>query len=184
MTDVHRGSIPGTDGKCIDRPSVDAQETIGLEQRCEALARLVDLFNNNEWCGANLRDIVAIELAVFADRANVDGPQVLIPPPVAQSMALLVRQLATNALNCGALSSEQGRIRVAWHIYSNSQKEWLHFTWSELPVAPSPNKSSQHASVEGSVRDNPSFHPQSNRSHDAVVCELDIEHCAHSDHSS
>jgi len=179
MTDVIRSSIPGRDGNCIDRPSVDAQETIGLEQRCEALARLVDLLNNNEWCGANLRDIVAIELAVYADRADVDGPQVVVPPPVAQSMGLLVRQLATNAINFGALSSEQGRVRVAWHVYTNRQKEWLHFTWSEAPVAPPANKPSTHASVEGSMRGNPTFDPQSTRSHHAVVCEFDIELYAH-----
>jgi len=174
MTDVLRSAIDGTDGK----PPPDAQERIGAEQRCESLARLLDLFNNNEWCGANLHDIIAIELAVFADRVEIEGPQVVVRPPIVQSVAFVVRQLATNAINYGALSTDQGRIRVAWYTYTNHEKEWLHFAWSEVPAAPPADKSSKCSSVESSILANPSVGPQSARSCDTLVCEFDIELCA------
>ena len=178
MTDVLRSPIAGTDGK----PSLETQVRSGVEQRCEALARLLDLFNNNAWCGANLRDIVVIELAVFADRVEVDGPAVVVLPPAVQSLALVVRQLATNAINYGALSTDQGRVRVAWHVYTSHEKEWLHFTWSEVPVAPPPDKPSKCASVESSVRANSSVPARSTRPRDTLVCEFDIELYANGEH--
>jgi two-component sensor histidine kinase len=178
MTDVPRNPIPGTDGK----PTPNAEERIGAEQRCEALTRLLDLFNNNEWCGANLHDIIAIELAGFGDRVELQGPQVVVRPPIVQSVALVVHQLATNAINFGALSTDQGRVRVAWHVHTTHEKEWLHFTWSEVPVAPPADKLSKSSSVECSIRTNPAVDPRSARSSDTLVCEFDVELCARGEH--
>jgi two-component sensor histidine kinase len=181
MTDVLRDSIGALDEKRTDRATADARAPIG--QRREALALLLDLFNNNQWCGASLRDIVAIELAVFADRVEVDGPLVLIRPPIVQSLALVVRQLATNAINHGALSTGKGHVRVAWHVYTRCEKKLLHFTWSEVPIAPPPPGATLEPTlVENQSRGDPSLDPQSTRYQNGPICEFEIELYEQGDH--
>jgi two-component sensor histidine kinase len=181
MTDVLRGSIGALDRKRTDRANADAPAPIE-QQRREALALLFDLFNNNQWCGASLRDIIAIELAAFADRVEVDGPDVLVRPPIVQSLALVVRQLATNAINHGALSTGKGHVRVAWRVYTRCENKLLHFTWTEVPVAPPPGAKLEPTLIENEARSDPSLDPQSTRYRNGPICEFEIELYEQGDH--
>ena len=88
--------------------------------------------------GARLDDIVSAELRPYdAARISIKGPEILLPPKLALTMALLFHELATNAAKYGALSCSVGKISVRWS-YSDPR---LHLEWreSEGPPVNAPN---------------------------------------------
>jgi two-component sensor histidine kinase len=86
--------------------------------RIHALARANSLLARSRWAGTDLRQLVGDLLAPyrFADegRARIDGPDLILKPNAARSMALAVHELATNAVKYGALSTSAGRVAVEW----------------------------------------------------------------------
>ena len=112
-------------------------ETVGglkeaIEGRIQSLANVHSLFVETRWIGAELSAIAAQELAPFSGagepRVRIEGPQVLLAPNVAQSIAIALHELATNAAKYGALSAEGGRIALTW---SHAADGRLTLRWSE-----------------------------------------------------
>ena len=50
---------------------------------------------------------------------------------IAQTFALVVHELATNAVKHGSLSSERGRVVLDWKIDRSTAAEQLRFSWME-----------------------------------------------------
>ena len=71
-----------------------------VEGRVAALARTHSLLANNRWLYADLRTVIADELASLSGErgVRVDGPPVSLRPEAVQPMAMLVHELATNAV--------------------------------------------------------------------------------------
>ena len=83
--------------------------------------------------GARLNDIVSAELRPYhAARISIRGPEIVLPPKLALTMALLFHELATNAAKYGALSRSVGKISVRWS-YSDP---WLQLEWRESEGPP------------------------------------------------
>jgi two-component sensor histidine kinase len=120
-----------------EQPRSEARELIS--QRLQALSRAHDILTHSDWSGASLHRIVAGELESFADRAEIDGPDIVLEPAAAQSLALIIHELATNALKHGALSTEKGRVQVTWSII-DKDKPYFRFRWRETdgPVVQPP----------------------------------------------
>jgi two-component sensor histidine kinase len=66
--------------------------------------------------GAELTSIVKQELAPYLRegerRVQIEGPAVLLEPKTAQSLAVIVHELATNAAKYGALSANEGHVKI------------------------------------------------------------------------
>jgi two-component sensor histidine kinase len=78
--------------------------------------------------GACLGDILSAELRAYdVARISTRGPDILLPPKLALTMALLLHELATNAAKYGALSSSFGKISVEWS-YTDGE---LNLEWRE-----------------------------------------------------
>jgi PAS domain S-box-containing protein len=103
--------------------------TSAVEGRIQALAATHNLLSATRWEGANLRQIVDEEMAPYrtqGDRVDVDGPPAMLLPATAQSVALAIHELATNAAKYGALSTEGGRLRLHWRIGADAlELDWL-----------------------------------------------------------
>jgi two-component sensor histidine kinase len=89
--------------------------------------------------GARIRDIFSTELAPYdVSRISMEGPDCLLSPKLALTMALLVHELTTNAAKYGALSNAVGKLSVDWRL-SGSQ---LNLEWREKggPVITTPTR--------------------------------------------
>ena len=79
-----------------------------------ALSRAHDLLSHSRWEGANLGRLIDEELEPYrtrdASRVTAEGPAVVLQPIVAQTLALALHELATNAAKYGALSKREGSL--------------------------------------------------------------------------
>src|SRR5262245_32880878 len=102
-----------------------------VDGRIGALARAHTLLAQSRWQGADLARLVGEELAPFRtdgpDRIVADGPDVSVDPRTAQTLAIALHGLATNAAKYGALSVQPGRVAVNWEL----QPHGLLLRWSE-----------------------------------------------------
>ena len=108
--------------------------------RIQALANVHTLFVESRWTGAELHSLVKEELAAYCrdgkGRARVDGPNVVMRPDIAQTVAVALHELATNAAKYGALSVAEGNVQVEWWCASDGR---LVLRWTEAggpPVKP------------------------------------------------
>jgi two-component sensor histidine kinase len=82
-----------------------------------ALMATDDLIVATQGQGARIRDILSAELRPYeVSRVSMEGPDYLLSPKLALTMALLVHELATNAAKYGALSSSAGKLAIDWSI--------------------------------------------------------------------
>jgi two-component sensor histidine kinase/two-component SAPR family response regulator len=102
-----------------------------LEGRIAALSRAHALLSNSRWEGAKLRQLIEDELAPYrTDRPTrivIDGPDILLEPVAAQSLALAVHELATNAAKYGSLSTAAGDVQVSLELIGDG----LSINWVE-----------------------------------------------------
>jgi PAS domain S-box-containing protein len=114
-----------------------------IEGRIQALANVHSLFVETRWIGAELSMIAAQELAPYAGaddrRVRIDGPKILLEPNAAQSIAVALHELATNAAKYGALTSAVGRVDLTWTRTADGR---LALCWSETdgPAVQSPTR--------------------------------------------
>jgi two-component sensor histidine kinase len=105
-------------------------------KRLHALARAHTFLLNSGWSGADLKELVIAELSAFGARASVRGPEVRLTPQIAQTFALVVHELATNAVKHGSLSVDEGRVIVAWEIAKRENGRIFIFNWREMGGPP------------------------------------------------
>jgi PAS domain S-box-containing protein len=91
-----------------------------VEGRIQALSRVHSLLAHSRWEGADVHTLVREELAPYetggTEHIAMSGPHVAVSAPVAQTLALALHELATNAAKYGALSAKDGRVDLSWDI--------------------------------------------------------------------
>ena len=111
------------------RSLVDAREV--FLERLQSLGRAYTMMTEQEWRGAPLRQILAAETSAFADRVSIDGIDLMVRQKAAQSFALLLHELTTNAVKYGALSVPGGRVMVRWSVDRESRPDQFVLCWEE-----------------------------------------------------
>ena len=101
-----------------------------VEGRISALSRAHMLLSENRWQGADLGKLLDEELEPYSrGEAGVvvaAGPQLLLEPRYAQTIALAIHELATNAAKYGALSAPSGKITLSWSLGAQGLRiEWV-----------------------------------------------------------
>jgi PAS domain S-box-containing protein len=117
-----------------------------FEARLMGLAEVHDVLTRENWHGAALQEVAERALRPFAGapfaeapsgQIRVEGPAVWLQPRAALTMALVLHELATNAVKYGALSREQGRVVLGWTFDPGGER--LRLSWQESggpPVKP------------------------------------------------
>jgi two-component sensor histidine kinase len=112
-----------------DRPLDEARTAFA--GRLQALANTYSSLTDEAFEGALLSTIVGSELGSFGARAQISGPEIMLTAKVAQTFALVIHELATNASKYGALSVPAGMLSVAWAITGREADRRLRFYWRE-----------------------------------------------------
>jgi two-component sensor histidine kinase len=111
-----------------------------FEGRLGALAEAHNLLNIEKWQGAEFRDVVGRVLQPYLlnnpDRLRMSGPKVPLPPRRAVVLSMIVHEIATNAAKYGALSNENGTIRLDWEIITEKARPKLRLVWAEAGGPP------------------------------------------------
>jgi two-component system CheB/CheR fusion protein len=104
-----------------------------LRNRIGALGATHSLLTSQNWQGASLQDILKGELKPFdhADRIELSGPHVALPPKHALTMTLTIHELATNAAKYGALAHTGGRLSIKWVVNVDASDRRLILNWVE-----------------------------------------------------
>jgi PAS domain S-box-containing protein len=107
-----------------------------LTERIQSLSASYDLLVKNEWQNVRLADLVRMHLAHFEDlldtRIAVRGPELRITSRAAQAIGMALHELATNAAKYGALSTDTGRVDIAWDLErAGDGRQRFTMEWSE-----------------------------------------------------
>ncbi len=102
-----------------------------VEGRILALARAHNLLSEARWASVDLRRLVQEEVEPFREaypHIRI-GESAAIPlaPAVAQSLAMVVHELLTNAIKHGSLSTPEGALSIDWEVAD----ETLLLRWRE-----------------------------------------------------
>ena len=107
-----------------------------IEGRIKALSRAHAILSDSRWEGAELTKLVEEELAPYrsghADRIRIAGPKIMLDPTTAQTLALALHELATNAAKYGALSRISGALETTWQVQPNA----IAIDWRETGGPP------------------------------------------------
>jgi two-component sensor histidine kinase len=103
--------------------------TQAVEGRIRALAQTHELLSQSRWQGADVHRLVMEEIAPYRStgRIRAEGPSMIVAPETAQTVALTLHELATNAAKYGALSSKRGELDISWKLDDGL----LKVTWNE-----------------------------------------------------
>ena len=114
-----------------------AEERNTLMRRLQALARSQSALMNKGFQGALVAEIVRLEFEGFSDRVTAAGPDVMLNSRAAQTFALLLHELATNAIKYGALSlQDKGQVDIHWSIEVKAAEARFKFEWQERDGPP------------------------------------------------
>jgi PAS domain S-box-containing protein len=98
-------------------PDISAYIT-GVEGRIRALALSHDLLSQSRWQGADIARLIREEIEPYRmgndQRVRTEGPSINLAPDKAQTVALAIHELATNAAKYGALSVQGGSVHISW----------------------------------------------------------------------
>lgn len=107
-----------------------------MQGRISALARVQTRLARDQWNRTDLERLVSEELAPFGQdiegRFRITGPLVPLRAQAAQVMAIIIHELATNAVKYGALSISVGRVAIQWTCSGDR----LVLSWKEAGGPP------------------------------------------------
>lgn len=99
--------------------------------RILALSRADNRLGGNYMTGCSLKYLIRAELEPFCARYKTDGADFMLGRNVAENFALLLHELATNAIKYGALSTDEGMVELTWRM-ADTKKHNLKFSWKEV----------------------------------------------------
>ena len=163
-------------------PTMEAYSD-AIEGRIRALAHAQELLSQSRWQGCDIVRLVGEELAPYRigdpAKVTIKGPSVILAPDRAQALALSLHELATNAAKYGALSSQSGRVSIAWRIEDGV----LELIWREAGGPPAQRPQTEgfgtrivNASIKGQSRGSVKFdwQPEGLCCKFAIPCAADV----------
>lgn len=103
--------------------------------RIQSLSRAQDLLLRAPDGSSSIRELLTNELSAHGweedGRLTFEGPSASLSRRQTQPLAMVIHELATNAVKYGAFSGPKGRLDIAWSVDPERQ---LHLDWVESGV--------------------------------------------------
>jgi PAS domain S-box-containing protein len=113
-----------------------------LEGRIGAFSRVQLAVTRDPLAGFDLAELVFEELRACAAREGeqftLEGPPVRLKAKAAQHIGLAIHELATNAVEHGALTVGRGHIDARWRKEQRDGETWVVLDWKESGMAGRP----------------------------------------------
>ncbi len=120
------------------KPVTDRVHVETFEKRLQALSSAHDVLLDQSRDEGSMFKIIAATLnrILPTERLDIDGPDIMVGQKGTLSLALLLHELATNAMKYGALSNEAGRVTIKWTVEGTGDVQMLRFHWRETDGPP------------------------------------------------
>jgi PAS domain S-box-containing protein len=105
------------------------QFAASVEGRVGSMARAHSILSAEGWAKADLQSVAAGELTAHVGHYSISGPAVSLKADVAQPMAIVLHELATNATKYGSLKHYSGRVDLSWDMAGKDGG--LRLRWQE-----------------------------------------------------
>lgn len=106
-----------------------------LDGRIQAMSHAHSMLRYGNWDGADLAELIKALLSPFravgSGNIAIRGGPIQLGTKAAQSLALVLHELATNAVKYGALSVPNGKIDVSWAHEASGRGGPLKLRWEE-----------------------------------------------------
>ncbi len=105
-----------------------------IQSRIGMMSQAHDRLVKATWTETHIAEVVEAALAphrMIAGRLTLSGPDLVIGSKQALALTMALHELATNAIKYGALSGEEGMVRVEWKVQMEGEKPVFHFHWME-----------------------------------------------------
>ncbi len=148
--------------------------------RLGALSRAQGIMFEDRGLHVDLQELLARTLEPHgADRpeaVDMEGEPTEIPPQTGLTLGLVLYELATNAAKYGALSTEEGCIRIRWRVDETSERvPIVRLTWAEEggpPVIPPSRRSFGTRMISRAFTGEPGGGADLRYDPDGLKCEL------------
>ena len=128
----------------LARASSPSAFSAAFVARLQAMARAHELLSRRNWGDVSIEELVnqALDPYLSSDQVRIamSGSALPLSAKTALGLAMVLDELATNAVKYGALSNEAGRIAIEWSVEEADEGSALIFTWREsegpAPVTP------------------------------------------------
>ena len=110
-----------------------------FQGRLQALAGANDAVIDGSWKGVTLRHIIQRALRPFGVDEQIslaEGPELNLHPQACLALAMILHELATNAVKYGALSVRSGLVTIVWRIDAVGKKQKIDIEWTESAGPP------------------------------------------------
>ncbi|MDP3738765.1 MAG: HWE histidine kinase domain-containing protein [Hyphomonadaceae bacterium] len=144
---AHRAKNQIAIASALARLSAKSAQTVDqlrddIVARLSALGRSIDMMAATPSGAVSLQELAKAQLEPFAadhpGRLDISGGDVRVAPATAQSLGLVLHEMATNAAKYGSWSTPDGRVNLDWA----ETNEGVTVVWSERG-GPQPSPSSQ-----------------------------------------
>ena len=115
--------------RAVDESKTAAEIKYVLNDQLQALARAYQVIA--EGGSASLAAILEGEFSGFSRQVKFGGCDIVVNPSAAHQFALIIHELATNALKYGALSAPAGRVSIKGKIDRLNGGGTFTFVWRE-----------------------------------------------------
>jgi two-component sensor histidine kinase len=119
----------------MGRADIAPERRRDFERRLFALSSVHDHLSQGGWEAAELSAVLRDLFAPFrtdeADPIQLIGDPLPLAPKAAVTLAMVLHELATNAIKYGALSQPGGAVTVKWRIERNGAGPLLFIDWIE-----------------------------------------------------
>ena len=135
--------------QALRRPAEPGAIRDAIESRIMALSRSHDLLTSAKWSGVRLHEVVGMALQPFEvvtgnnKRLTAGGDDFRLSPKATLALAIVLNELATNAVKYGAFSNDAGSVSIHWSRERRAEGDRLLLHWQERDgprVAPTRSK--------------------------------------------